>query len=104
LGGLVAVAALLLLLFLFKKKKKPPDLAEETVESESAVGSAGEMELYISEYGLSDGVRPVDGDDDREDLPNVAGSGDALGSDFAGASEHNPDDIENIQSEPDEHV
>jgi hypothetical protein len=97
LGGLAALGGLVLLLFLFKKKKKEPDRAEETPGLEST--TIGELDEYISEYGLSDAGQPVDGEDDKDDLPQVGYSGDAVGRDFDCASEHNPDEIEDIRND-----
>jgi hypothetical protein len=102
-GGLAALAALLLLLFLFKRKK-PADMPEEA--EEETAGSDQTVNLsdggYISEYGLSDGVRPVDSDEDDEDLPQ-AGPGDGnYDSDLENASEHNPDELDEVALDPDE--
>jgi hypothetical protein len=91
-GGLAALAALALLLLLLKKKKKAIEELEET--GESTAGTIDEDDAYISEYGLSDGVRPVDSDEDREDVPHEAM--DDSGEDSGGEhmSEHNPDELD----------
>jgi hypothetical protein len=90
-GSLAALAALLLLLFLKRKKKKPDEEPEATIESE-ATTTVDEDDMYISEYGLSDGGRPIDEDEDVEDLPQVAASAGDYNSDMQNASEHNPDE------------
>jgi hypothetical protein len=102
LGGLAALAALLLLLLLRKKKKQEEvEEGEETVGSESTLGTIDGEDEYISEYGLSDGVRPLDSDQDVNDLPN-----DELDSNFidecSNASEHNPEELDDGALDPDE--
>lgn len=86
--------AALLLLFLLKKKKKPPPMDEETIASDSAMETITEENAYISEYGLSDGVRPVDGDEDQKDLPRQGSGGSDDHSDLQNASEINPDEFD----------
>jgi hypothetical protein len=101
LGGLAALAALLLL-FLLKRKKNQGDQGEvdETMTVETT--SMDDDEIYISQYGLSDGVRPIDGDDDYEDLPQAAPSDEPYNEEFENASEHNPEDLEGVPLDPDE--
>jgi hypothetical protein len=92
-GGLAALAALLLLLFL--KKRKPPDEVLEVVESETTLESTVvDSEEYISEYGLSDGVQPMDEDDDQEDLPQLCDGSGAYNSQSENVSEHNPEELD----------
>jgi hypothetical protein len=99
LSGLAALAALLLLLFL-KRKKKEPEQVEETVETGS--NTVDEDDAYISEYGLSDGVQPVDADQDDEDLPQAMPEEPSEGSDRAALSERSPDDFDAAEADPDE--
>jgi hypothetical protein len=100
LGGLAALAALLLL-FLLRKKTKSLQEPEETVSDTMTVTNE-EDEVYISEYGLSDGVRPVDDHDELEDLPRAAPIDLTYDSDLQNASEHNPDDFGDPDFDPDE--
>jgi hypothetical protein len=90
---LVAVAVLLFLLWKKKKAAPPPD--ENLVEDElSGTFGTGENEKYISEYGLSDGGRPLDGASDHAGRSRAATSDQAYHSDVEHVSEHNPEDIE----------
>jgi hypothetical protein len=93
-GGLVVVGALLLLLFLMKRKKGLNVHEPEETGDESMVDTITDNDNYISEYGLSEGVRPMEDEDGGEDLPQVAGDGDQYVSDIENASEHNPEDLE----------
>jgi hypothetical protein len=81
------------LLVLFKKKKQKPDPStQETTETVTLTEEA----TYISEYGMSDGVRPPgDGDDELGDDVPRRGDGPEDDDDLSGASEHNPDEIGN---------
>jgi hypothetical protein len=99
-GGFAALAALLLLLLL-KKKKKPVEEPNGETETETTLNSIDDDDVYISEYGLSDGVRPVDDSDDHEDLPQCAPGEGNYGSDIENASEHNPEFEDDIV-DPDE--
>jgi hypothetical protein len=93
-GGLAALAALVLLLLLFKKRKKVDEVVE-TVESEATLESTiDEDDVYISEYGLSDGVRPMDDDDDYGDLPRDVSPDGACDSETGNISEHNPEELD----------
>jgi hypothetical protein len=93
---LAALAALALLLLLLKKKKKQVEEPEET--GESTVGTIDDDDAYISEYGLSDGVKPVDSDEDREDLPHEALGDSGEGNVPEHVSEHNPDELDPDES------
>jgi hypothetical protein len=96
---LAAIAALLLLLLLLKKKAPVPEQVEETAGSDSA--ALDEVDGYISEYGLSDNVRPMD-DEDQEDLPQEGASADGGDGELENASEINPDDFEGSNGPPSE--
>jgi hypothetical protein len=93
---LAALAALALLLLLLKKKKEKVEEPEET--GESTAGTIDDDDAYISEYGLSDGVRPVESDEDREDLPQEAVDNSDEGSVAEHLSEHNPDEVDPDES------
>jgi hypothetical protein len=88
-GGLAALAALVLLLLLFKKKKNKIEQPEETAES--TVGTIDEEDAYVSEYGLSDEVRPLGSDEDREDLPREGLDNSGEDGLAEHVSEHNPE-------------
>jgi hypothetical protein len=68
-----ALIALQILLFLQKRKKK--DLNEisddECTETDATLSIVGDDDVYINEYGLIDGMRPVDASEDFQDLPRV---------------------------------
>jgi hypothetical protein len=89
-GGLAALAALALLLLLLKKKRKKVEAPEETVESVSH--TIDDDDAYISEYGLSDGGKRLESDEDREDLPQEALGDSNEDSVAEHLSEHNPDE------------
>jgi hypothetical protein len=97
LGGLAALAALLLLFLLFKKKKNAVDDPLAQLETDVTLD---EESTYISEYGMSDGAKPQDHDDDGvgDDIPR-SGNGPEDDDDSSGASEHNPDEIAGAESE-----
>jgi hypothetical protein len=95
-GGLAALAALALLLLLFKKKKTKVEEPEET--GESTAGTIDDDDAYISEYGLSDGVKPIESDEDREDLPHGSVGNSDEASVGEHMSEHNPDELDPDES------
>jgi hypothetical protein len=106
-GGLIGLSCLvaLLLLLLRKKQKNEEDEEEcdEGLENDESVSRVddGEHEEYVSEYGLSDGVVPLnDGLHDTGDLPSPTDSLDEHGmSEMDEVSEYNPDDFENVFDE-----
>jgi hypothetical protein len=102
LGGLAAIAALLLLLFLLKRRKKQiPDEAGEMID-ERTVDTLTEHDEYISEYGLSNDMGPMEDDEGGEDLPHSMGDDGMYASGVENASEHNPDELEGEFCDPDE--
>jgi hypothetical protein len=101
-GGLAAIGALLLLLFLIKRRKRMDPNEPNETGGESTAETMTENEAYISEYGLSDGVRPMNDEEIREDLPQVVGDDGQYGSEIENASEHNPEDLDEGLGDPDE--
>jgi hypothetical protein len=97
------LVALLIVLFLLKRKKKDPkEIADdECTETDTTLSTAGDDDVYISEYGLSDGVRPVDPSEDCQDLPQAVSTGGNYESDIENASEHNPE-FEDAMADPGE--
>jgi hypothetical protein len=101
LGGLGAIAALLVLLFLLKKKKRA--IEEEIVTGTMETDTLTAQDTYVSEYGLSDEGNRSEASEDREDLPQVAlQGGGGYESDQMEASEHNPEEFDDIQNDADE--
>jgi hypothetical protein len=98
-AGLAALAALLVLLLLLKKKKEP-DLGPAETEIETTA-TLDDVNDYISEYGMSDGVPAID-DDENLDMPCESGSNGDYASDVMNASENNPDDLEGFEGDADE--
>jgi hypothetical protein len=92
-AGVIAIAALLTLLLFLKRRKQKPEEPEGTVSTETTLEAEEDDGRYISEYGLSDGVRPVDHNGDAEDLPRVDGPEGDYHSDMENASEHNPEEL-----------
>jgi hypothetical protein len=85
------------LFLLFKKKKNAVDDSLAQLETDVTLE---EDSTYISEYGMSDGTKPQDHDDDgvSDDIPRP-GHGLEDDDDGSGASEHNPDEIADARSE-----
>jgi hypothetical protein len=100
-SGLAALAALILLFLLRRKKKEVVELDEETVETGST--TVNDDDGYVSEYGLSDAVQPLDNGEDDEDLPKSAEKdGGCDGSEMEALSERNPDEFNEAEPDPDE--
>jgi hypothetical protein len=95
-GGLAGLAALALLLLLFKKRK--PELLPEQPEEDTRTTTVEDEGAFVSEYGLSDGVKQDDGDRDVGDLPQAPGDTAAEDALAEHASEHNPDDLDPDES------
>jgi hypothetical protein len=100
-AGLVAVVALLLLVLAKKKRMneaKDPESGLDTMEEKTTSNS--EHDIYVSEYGLSDEIHAVNEEDNRgEARQNSRGHTDNE-SDVTNASEHNPEDLEDFDSDP----
>lgn len=98
----MAALAVLLLLLLLKKKKKPP--SEDAMEADEEVTMTTTIDddvEFVSEYGLSEGMKISESDDGPLDLPNSGGGDVTFASDAENGSEYNPDDLD-MASEPDE--
>jgi hypothetical protein len=99
-SGLAALAALVLL-FLLKRKKKGVEPVAETVETVST--TVDEDDAYVSEYGLSDAVQPLEDVEGGEDLPRANGQqGNSEGGEMEALSERNPDEFNEAERDPDE--
>jgi hypothetical protein len=99
---LAALAGLLALLFVWKKKKMEPDIPIDQETTDNTTATVDDVGDYISEYGLSDGVVPMDGDEmgaEKGPLPDEPGS---IGSREENFSEHNPEDLDHFEGEADE--
>jgi hypothetical protein len=99
---LVALAGLLMLLFVWKKRKRDPDIPIDQETTEDTTATLDDVGNYISEYGLSDGIVPMDGDEmsaEAGPLPDEPGS---IGSREENCSEHNPEDLDHFEGEADE--
>jgi hypothetical protein len=101
-AGLAVIGALLLLLFLLKRSKRQiPDEVAETMD-ERTVDTLTERDEYISEYGLSDDMAPMEDEDGGEDLPHSMGDDGVYASGIENASENNPEELEGQFGDPDE--
>jgi hypothetical protein len=94
LSALAALAALLLLLFL-KKEKNNLEAAEEEAEKTLSDTQTEDENIYISQYGLSDRVRPMSDGGDHDDIPRTVAKGEECHCDIVNASEHSPDELDN---------
>jgi hypothetical protein len=90
-GVAILVVAVFLFIFLTKRRRNQENIEGETVMETTTIG---ENEAYMSEYGLSDGARAMEDDEESDLLRTARDRKQEYHSGVENASEYNPEELD----------